>query len=328
MKRAAERKYIKPTQPMTTRIIPSSPLALAAFAARSLSGAQVLGLILNLAQNTAAKISTDYVDFVGEPGPNPTIRGKDAEWQLKREALKTAQAALRAARQDLREFWSGAVDLLKHHLGRTWNPAWEAAGFSGFTLSTSKGDPLPVVLRIRAYLRDHAAHENAALNITAAQADVHIEAVQAAVQGVDAATVASKVATAERKASMKRLRKRLTGLREELNQLLAPDDARWYEFGFSRPVDQRAPEEVTGLIVTPGQPGQVIVQHAASSRALDYRVSWKPQVSSGEPTEVGLFADLAVTLSGLPRGTSIVVSVTARNAAGETQPSEVAVVVP
>ena len=313
---------------MTTRNIPTSPLALAAFAARSLSGAQVLGGTLNLAQNTAAKISADYVDFVGEAGPNATIRGKDADWQLKREALKTAQAALRAAKQELREFWSGAVDLLKHHLGRTWNPAWEAAGFTGFTLSTSSGDPLPMVLRIRAYLRDHAAHENAALNITAAEADVQIAAVQAAIQGVDTATVASKVAAAERKASMKRLRKRLTGLREELNQLLAPDDARWHEFGFSRPVDQRAPKEVTGLTVTPGQPGQVIVQHAPSPRALDYRVSWKPQDSTGEPAEVGLFADRAVTLSGLPSGTTIVVYVTARNEGGESQPAEVRVVVP
>ena len=72
----------------------------------------------------------------------------------------------------------------------------------------------------------------------------------------------------------------------------------------------------------------MLVQHTASPRALDYRVSWKSQVSSGEPTEVGLFADLAVTLSGLPSRTTIVVGVTARNEAGETQPAEVTVVVP
>jgi hypothetical protein len=88
------------------------------------------------------------------------------------------------------------------------------------------------------------------------------------------------------------------------------------------------PEEVTGLTATPGPPGQVLVQHEASARAVDYRVSWKPEIGSGEPTVVGLFADLAVTLSGLPSGTTIVVSVTARNEAGETQPTEVTVVVP
>jgi hypothetical protein len=88
------------------------------------------------------------------------------------------------------------------------------------------------------------------------------------------------------------------------------------------------PSPVTGLVATPGLPGQVFVQHDASARALNYRVSWKPQVGSGEPTEAGLFADLAVVLSGLPSGTTIVVSVTARNAAGETLPAEVTVVVP
>jgi hypothetical protein len=57
-------------------------------------------------------------------------------------------------------------------------------------------------------------------------------------------------------------------------------------------------------------------------------VSWTPQVSGGETTEVGLFADLAVMLSELPSGLTIVVSVTARNNAGETQPATVTVVVP
>jgi hypothetical protein len=57
-------------------------------------------------------------------------------------------------------------------------------------------------------------------------------------------------------------------------------------------------------------------------------VSWTPQVSGGVTTEVGLFADVAVTLSGLPTGLTIVVSVTARNAAGETQPDSVTIVVP
>jgi hypothetical protein len=310
------------------RKIPQSILALSAFSGRSLSGALALGVTLQLAQNTAARILADRVDLVGEPGATPAIRGKEAEWLLKREALKTAQATRRTTMKAAREFWSDAVDLLKHHLGRTWNPAWGAAGFTKGTLSTSKGDPEPMLLRIRAYLRDHVAHENAPLNITAAQADVHLAAIQAAVQGVDSAKAASKQAAADRKASAKRLYQRLSGLREELDQLLAPDDVRWYEFGFSRPVDLRMPEEVTGLTATPGQPGQVIVQHAASARASGYRVCWKPEVSSGEPTEVGLFADLAVTLSGLPSGTTIVVSVTARNEAGETQPAEVTVVVP
>ena len=120
----------------------------------------------------------------------------------------------------------------------------------------------------------------------------------------------------------------MTCLREELDLLLDVEDPRWLEFGFTRPVDTRRPAAVAGLTATPGLPGPVLVQYAASARAANYRVKWKPQQSSGEPTEVGLFADLVVTLSGLPSGTTIVVSVTARNEAGETQSAEVTVVVP
>ena len=54
----------------------------------------------------------------------------------------------------------------------------------------------------------------------------------------------------------------------------------------------------------------------------------QPGEEAGHGARRGLFADLAVTLSGLPSGTTIVVNVTARNEAGETQPSEVTVVVP
>jgi hypothetical protein len=50
--------------------------------------------------------------------------------------------------------------------------------------------------------------------------------------------------------------------------------------------------------------------------------------SSDEPVEVGLFSDLAVNLVGLPTGSTVVISVTARNNSGETLPTEVTVVVP
>ncbi len=66
----------------------------------------------------------------------------------------------------------------------------------------------------------------------------------------------------------------------------------------------------------------------ALSRAINYRVSWKPQVSSGDPTVVGLYGDGAATLSGLPSGTLIDVLVTARNNAGETQATQASILVP
>jgi hypothetical protein len=46
-----------------------------------------------------------------------------------------------------------------------------------------------------------------------------------------------------------------------------------------------------------------------------------------EPVEVGLFSDRTVIIGGLPSGTSVIVSVTARNPAGETLPTNATIIV-
>jgi hypothetical protein len=61
--------------------------------------------------------------------------------------------------------------------------------------------------------------------------------------------------------------------------------------------------------------------------ASSYRVTWLKSAPDAEPVIVGLFTDLAVTLSGLPSGQSIKVSVSARNATGETVPAEKTIIV-
>ena len=313
---------------MTTRAIPYKLPSLRQLGTESLAGANALGATLSLAQNTAARISIDHYDVFGEPGETPTNRGKEAALNAKRDALTAAQGVRREAMGDGREFCAKAVDLFKAHLGRKWNSAWMAAGFTRSSIAVSKADVPTLLMEIRNYLRENVPRENAALGITAAAADTKLTAVDAATIAVSAAAAARKLAAQAFAEAKQKLRDRLGGLREELDRILSEDDSRWLQFGFSRPVDSRMPSPVTGLTATPGLPGQVQVQHAASARAANYRVSWKPQSESGETTEVGLFADLAMTLSGLPSGLTIVVSVTARNDAGETQPAEVTIVVP
>jgi hypothetical protein len=124
------------------------------------------------------------------------------------------------------------------------------------------------------------------------------------------------------------LKQRLSGLQEELGRLLADDDSRWAEFGFTRPIDREILSAVTGVTLMPGLPGKLLVQWEASTRAINYRVGWSLAVSDAEVTEVGLFADRAVNLSGLPSGTMITIYVTARNNSGETSPTKVDVTVP
>jgi hypothetical protein len=313
---------------MTTRIIPDKLSGLLKLGKEALAGVINHGVTLGVAQNTAPRITTDHYDLFGEPGENPVNRGKQAALNAKRDAVTVAIGIRRSAIADGRKFCAKAVDLFKGHLGRTWNAAWTAAGFTRFTIAVSKADVATVLVETRNYLRENPGRENVPLGITAVIADTHLTAVEAANVSVNTAKANRGLATAARDGAVRQLKRRLSGLREELDRLLSPDDPRWHEFGFSRPIDGSIPAAVTGLIVTPALPGQVLVQHAPSARAMNYRVSWTPQVSGGEPTEVGLFADLAVALSGLPTRLTIVVSVTARNNAGETQPASVTVVVP
>ena len=88
------------------------------------------------------------------------------------------------------------------------------------------------------------------------------------------------------------------------------------------------PDRVKGVTVTPGLPGNVLVQWDPSPRAIHYRVSWSLVSSGAEIVEVGLFSDLAANLADLPTGATITVHVTARNNAGETSATKVEVTVP
>jgi hypothetical protein len=78
---------------------------------------------------------------------------------------------------------------------------------------------------------------------------------------------------------------------------------------------------VTGLTVRPGTvAGEIIVQWDPSIGAENYRVLRQIQTVEDKPVEVGLFSDRTVIINGLPSGKTVIVSVTARNPAGETSP--------
>ena len=307
--------------------IPTNREQLTDLAPRAKAGLAALGATLNVAHNTEARLTTDIHNFVGEPGSLINI-GAQGQYNKQQVALTNARAARNAARLHARQLCVKAVDALIPHLGRRWNPQWTAAGFGGFSLEVTNTNVAARLLGLRNYFRSNPAHEVAAEGITEAAFEAEIAALQAAEHARDAAISDFRDARDARNAAQEQLRSRLSGLQEELGRLLSPSDNRWADFGFPRPIDGSIPERVEGLTLTPGLPGSVLAQWADASRALNYRVSWTPQVSGGVTTEVGLFADLAVTLSGLPSGLAITVSVTARNNAGETQPTIATIVVP
>jgi len=218
-----------------------------------------------------------------------------------------------------RKFNERAIDHLKSYLGRRWNVRWHGASFTSGSLALPK-DPLSLLLELRAYLSLNPEQEVASTGVTAAQADALAAAINQTIYDELMAGAARGEARKARDAAFKRLRERLVGLRAELLQLLDSDDMRWRTFGFARPIDRRKPKPVSDVTLRPGSmPGEVIVEWAAAVGAENYRVLRQVDTVDPEPVEVGIYADGLVIIQDLPGGKTVIVSVTARNPAGETQ---------
>jgi hypothetical protein len=304
---------------MTVRVLPNNEGGFVALTTQCVAGATALEAELDLKQNTAATVSADHYDYVGAPGTDPATAGKRGQLNQKRHAVQAAQAARRDAINAARKYNEHALDHLKSYLGRSWNNRWATAGFTNGSLRLPY-DPRSLLLEFRAYFALNAVHQSPSNGVTATQANLLALAIDATVLAESQANTARDAAVEARDASMARLRRRIVGLRGELEQILDPDDMRWRTFGFARPIDRRIPRAVTGLTVRPGTAaGEIIVEWPASSGAENYRVARQVQTVDPEPVEVGLFTDRTVIINGLPSGKTVIVSVSARNPAGETQ---------
>ena len=312
---------------MNTRTIPINRAALVEAVRRAIVGVQTHAATVNIVQNTPAAITVDLHDYIGDPLA-AVNNSKVHRLAVARDNFRTAQRDLRDALAAGRKFCADAIDALKAHLGRTWNSRWEAAGFNGFSLAASRGNPSDTLDLLWGYFHANPAREHPGNGITAAAAQTVNNAIHAARSAVSLADGARLVAIQNHDESREKLRRRLRALRDELDLFLSDDDARWRDFGFSRPVDSRIPEVVTGLVLTPSGPGFVEVQFADAPRAENFRVRWAVNNSSPTFTDVGLFTDRTVNLRGLPSGATIIVQVTARNEAGESQPTTATVTVP
>jgi hypothetical protein len=315
---------------MSTRPIPQPVDPLLILGETAYQGALAVGGVIDLKQNDAPAILATLRTVTGTPPAVPTdppIPGTQAIYLEAISAVVAANASHRAALEEAREFSREAIDLLRHVLGRRWNSDWSAAGLTAGSLAVPT-NPEPLLIPLRSYFGAHPAHGNAALGITAATVQQQLDTIATTRQNATAKLAARIAAKTQRDESVKQLRSRLIGLRTELDQLLDPDDERWYQFGFARPSDGRKPALVGGLTLHAGLPGVVQVSWLRSALATNYRVSWLRPAPGAEPVIAGLFTDLAVTLTGLPSGESITVSVSARNATGETAPMQKTIVVP
>lgn len=299
----------------TNNAIPRSLKGLIGLGLHALSGAEAPGADELLGQNTAAKIATDLHAVTGDGTPeNP---GAQDLYAAQRTAVANAYAASHAAIDAGRDFCRRAISVLKISFGARWNSQWIAAGFVSHSVAVP-ANPVPMLIQLRQYFGANPDREIPALGVTAAQAIVTHAGVQTVGLALSNARKKLLVLKKARDAAQKALRNRLSGLRAELDQVLADDDGRWLTFGFHRPAEGRAPEPVESVEITRTAEGAAMVKWPAATRATSYRVTCEIAGSDEAPIFTGLFHDTQCLIPKLPADVEIAISITARNRTGES----------
>jgi hypothetical protein len=215
------------------------------------------------------------------------------------------------------------------HLGDDWNSAWEATGFPNQSTAVPNKQEARMNLcaSLKAYFTANPTHESAPFNVTAANADAKFTALSDARDLHDAKKADVTAKTGALETASRNLRKRVRGLIDELGTLLTDDDARWHEFGLSRPSDPDTPEIVEDLVLTAMVAGTVKAEWSRAPRANRYRVFRQVLTVDENPVNVATVHDLETLLDGLPSGLTLQVYIKAANEAGEANQSEVKTIV-
>ena len=304
---------------MAANPIPTSLNALTALAEDAADGANTHEVAVGLKQNKEADIRADLADLLPKIATYGTAVG----------AKPAKSAAVRTADSNGKAFIGTARDVLTPSLGGQWSQAWEPTGFPNQSLGVPRNQAArqSLLAALRDYFTANPAQENAPLNITAAVAAARFTALSDGRSAFSQGVTATGQARVARDASAKRLTKRMRGLVDELTQLLDDDDPRWYAFGFNPPAAAETPDQVEGLVVTPGTDGDAFADWDDTPRALRYHVEIQIVGVDLDFRRVATVTDSDATITGLPPGATVRVRVLAVNDAGSSPPSDVVEVI-
>ena len=311
---------------MATNTIPKSYDQLIEQLEDAGDGAATHGAAVGLKQNDEAALRATLEALTGKPavGNAPAVPGHKATWN-DAKANKTAKTGhLRTAVSNGRTLLMTCIATLKAAFGQKWNSQWNAVGFTDNSLAVPD-NPMIKLQQLRAFYAANPPREVANVNgiaCTAAACEAAAQAIGAAQSDSNQSNTDAGNAKAKLEAGVEAARRRLTGLREELTQLLDENDERWYAFGFEKPGDPSTPEVPENLVVTPGAAGSgmVFANWDDARRADSYRVRVLNTAGNVELLSQ-LTQESELTVGNLPAGATVALTVTARNAAGETQPT-------
>jgi hypothetical protein len=211
-------------------------------------------------------------------------------------------------------------------LGEGWSAAWNAAGFTGGSLAVP-ANPLTLLQQLRAYYGANAAHETTVQGVacTATACEAVAKTITDAESASNQSNTDSGTAYTNFQNGIAAGRARISGLRDELDQLIEDDDDRWYAFGFDKPSDPSTPETPANLTAVGGAPGSKIVNADwdDSRRGDSYRLRAVTKADNKEvANEIVQDSQCSLTLSKVAAGAVVILTVTARNAAGESPASD------
>ena len=301
---------------MASNELPDSNDRLFTLASDMIAGATTIGPATGVVQNTAAVLTTCLT----------AARKSEADFQKARQDKKDATAAQNTADSNTKAFIATTKRVLIPRLGANWSTAWAQVGYVDNSLATptSLEKRFNLLGTHRDYLAAHPDHENAPLDITAADAQtLHAESATARAAVKDALKNLT-LARRARETAVDGLRTRMRGLITELDTLLPDDDPRWYVFGLNAPADPETPGTPDAPTLTPGLPGSglLFLDWPDTSRSDRYRV-WQKLPGETAFTPVATVTESDATLTALPLATLLEFQITAVNEAGESVPSPV-----
>lgn len=292
-------------------------------------GANTHGAAIGLVHNDEAHIRADLIALVGKPaGPGgvpPAVPGFKSLWNAAQTNKSTKTAALRTAQSNARLYVRTCIRSLFPVLGESWNADWNAAGFTGGSLAVP-ANPMMLLQQMRAYYIANPSRESVVqgINCNAVTCEATAQALSDAESASNQSNTDSGTAQANYQNGLKAARARLSGLRDELDQLMEDDDDRWYAFGFDKPSDPSTPEVPANLTAVAGAAGSktVIADWDDARRADGYRFRAVTKADGKEvANELITDSQISLTLTATT-GAVVVLTVTGRNSAGESPASE------
>lgn len=247
-------------------------------------------------------------------------------------AKKKLSTALTVADSNGKAFLALSRKMFATAYGERWTQEWEATGFPNRStaIPNTQAEREALLKSVKLFLEANPDMEVVTPKVvfTAAKADTLFLALAKARKDVVDGNVAARKKRIDCDAVVEKLRIRMRGLIDELTQLLPKDDPTWLAFGLPLPGATNLPDSPDGLVLTPGQAGEVHSDWHNAARATYYRVF---VMIVGE--DQGFVHKLNVhdsdcTLSGLPSGKTVRIQIISGNEAGYSESVMAEIVVP